>query len=85
MAEPENVIIPLLREMRVEFGTMQKRMDAGFDAVEKRLNKMDESLVTFRPALSADSLLSKIVTGEFEERLGVIERRLSDLETQKSD
>ena len=76
MASSVDMIIPLLREKRSE-------RTSRFDKVAARLDKMDESLVTFRHALSADSLLSKIVTGEFEERLGVLERRLSDLETHK--
>ena len=76
MASSSDMIIPLLREMRQE-------MKSGFDQVDARLDKMDESLVTFRHALSADSLLSKIVIGEYEERLSAIEKRLSDLETHK--
>jgi len=76
MADPADLILPLLREMRTESSTH-------FATIENRLNKMDETLVTFRHALSADSLLSKIVTGEFEERLGVLERRLRELESHK--
>ena len=76
MSDPADMIVPLLREMRTESATH-------FATIENRLNKMDETLVTFRHALSADSLLSKIVTGEFEERLGVLERRLRELETHK--
>ena len=68
MAEPADLILPLLREMRAESATH-------FAAVENRLN------VAFRHALSADSLLSKIVTGEFEERLGLLERRVREPET----
>ncbi len=76
MAEPADLILPLLREMRAESATH-------FATIENRLNRMDETLVTFRHALSADSLLSKIVTGEFEERLGVLERRVRELEAHK--
>jgi hypothetical protein len=76
MAEPADLILPLLREMRAESATH-------LAAIENRLNKMDENPVIFRHALSADSLLSKIVTGEFEERLGVLERRVHELETHK--
>jgi hypothetical protein len=83
MAEPENVIIPLLREMRAETASNFGVVNDHLNKVDARLNKMDESLVTFRHALSADSLPGKIVVGEFEERLGVIERRLSDLEKNK--
>lgn len=76
MAGSSDMIIPLLREMRQE-------MKSRFDKVDTRLDKMDESLVTFRHALSADSLLSKIVIGEYKERLSASEKRLSDLETHK--
>jgi hypothetical protein len=42
-----------------------------------------ETLKTKRDALGAEGLLDKIVTDEFEQRLSVVERRLSDLETTK--
>jgi hypothetical protein len=83
MAEPENMIIPLLQEMRADLGALQQRMDARFDKVEKRLDKMDESLVTFRHALSADSYFGNVVTGELMERMDMFERRLSELEKTK--
>jgi hypothetical protein len=76
MASSSDMIIPLLREMRQDITTRLDKVDA-------RLDKMDESLVTFRHALSADSLFSKVVIGEYEERLSAIEKRLSDLETHK--
>ena len=83
MADPQDMVIPLLGEMRGEISELPSHMDFRFGEVGNRLKKMDEPLVTFRHAPGADSLLSKIVTGEFEERLGVLERRLSELETQK--
>lgn len=74
MAEPADIIVPLLREMRAE-------TSENFAKVNKRLDKMDEALVTFRHALSGDTLLGRVLTGEIEERLETIERRLRDLET----
>jgi hypothetical protein len=50
MAEPADLILPLLCEIRAESATH-------FATVENRLNRMDETLVTFRHALSADSEL----------------------------
>jgi hypothetical protein len=70
------MIVPLLREMRSE-------MTAGFDRVERRLQKLEEAQVSFRQALGADSLLSKLVTGEFEERIEALEKKVRDLETMK--
>jgi hypothetical protein len=83
MAEPENMIIPLLKEMQAENSANFQAINKNLNSLSSCLDKMDDTLVTFRHALSADSLLSKIVTGEFEERLGALERRLSDLETHK--
>jgi len=83
MADPEDMIIPLLREMRAENSANFQEINKSLNSLRSRHDKMDDTLVTFRHALSADSLLSKIVTGEFEERLGALERRLSDLETHK--
>ena len=70
MTEPSDMILPLLREMRAENLAEHQR-------TQGRLDKMEAALVTFRHALSADSLLSKIVTGEFEEKLDLLERRMS--------
>lgn len=83
MADSVDMIIPLLREMRQDIASRFDNVETRLTQVDARLDKMDQSLVTFRHALSADSLLSRIVTGEFEERLSDVERRLSDLETHK--
>ena len=76
MAESVDMIVPLLREMRQE-------TSPGFSAVEQRLEKLEATLNSFRQALTADSLLSKLVTGEFEERITVLERKVRELESQK--
>jgi hypothetical protein len=75
MADPADMIIPLLREMRQDITWRLDKVETRLTQVDARLDKMDQSLVTFRQALSADSLLSEIVTGEFEERLSDLERR----------
>ena len=83
MVEPEDMIVPLLREMRAEASANFASIDARFVAIEKRLGKMDASLVTFRHALTGDTLLGRVFTGELDERLQIIEQRLSDLESHK--
>lgn len=60
--EPGDMILPMLREMRRE-------MQEGFATVTQRLEKLAERQKSFRNALSADSLMSKFVIGDFEERL----------------
>jgi hypothetical protein len=77
------MIVPLLREMRVEMNARFDRVDGHFDVVERRLKALEEAQVSYRQALTADSLLSKLVTGEFEERIEALEKKVKELEAQK--
>ena len=83
MAEPADMIVPLLREMRAENATLHQQTRNLIEALERRVGKIEETQVSYRQALSADSLLSKLVTGEFEERSEALEKKVKDLETMK--
>jgi hypothetical protein len=83
MAEPEDMVLPLLREMRVENLSEHKRTRDQLALIEKRLTKLEEAHVSFRQALTADSLLGRLVTGEFEERIVTLERKMRGLEPQE--
>jgi hypothetical protein len=87
MAEPIDMIVPMLREMRSEmisgFRDVRGEMAAGLGAVNARLDKLEATLEGFRYALPADSLLSKLVTGEFEQRIEFHERKVRELESLK--
>ena len=76
MTDPVDMIIPLLREMRTENA-------ARHEVLEKRLGAIESAIGTFRQALTADTLLSKLVTGEFEERIEALERAVRELGRQK--
>ena len=56
MPEPVDMIVPLLREMRAEIGTRFDRVDSRFDTVERRLKALQELQITYRQALTVDSL-----------------------------
>ena len=83
MAEPADLIVPLLREMRAENASLHQQTRDLIKALDRRLGAVEESQVSYRQALSADSLLSKLVTGEFEERIEALEKKVRELETQK--
>ena len=83
MAEPADMIVPLLREMRAENATLHQQTRNLIEALERREGKIEETQVSYRQALSADSLLSKLVTGEFEERIDALEKKVKELETLK--
>jgi hypothetical protein len=76
MAEPNDMIMPMLREMRSD---AEKR----HSEVIQRLDKLESAQVSFRHALTADSLLGRMVTGEFEERIEALEAKLKKLEMHK--
>jgi hypothetical protein len=90
MAEPVDMIIPMLREMRTgnrearaENMRLHEETRGLVRALERRLGAIEESQISYPQALTADSLLSKLVTGEFEERIEALERKVCELETPK--
>lgn len=79
MTEPKDMIIPMLREIRAEVSSGKTEMRDGFAAVDKRLEKIEATQKSFRNALTADTMMSKFVTGDFEERIGAPEKKVDDL------
>jgi hypothetical protein len=73
MAEQADMILPLLREMRIENATRHEQ-------VISRLERLEQSQSSFKQALTADTLLSRLLTGEFEERIEALERKVRELE-----
>ena len=79
-------IIPMLKEMRAaietRFDEVDSRfgqVDARFDAVERRLDTIDGRQKSFNNAMTADTLMSKLVTGDFEERIDALEKKVDEL------
>ncbi|PYE36837.1 hypothetical protein C8J35_10195 [Rhizobium sp. PP-F2F-G38] len=77
--EPEGMIIPLLREMRGEIQKQFAEMRVEFLEVRQRLDKLESGQKTIRQALTADTMMSKFVTGDFEERIFELERKVEKL------
>jgi hypothetical protein len=80
MAEPDDMILPLLPEMRAENASLHERTRVMLAEIDKRLGSVETAQVSYRQALSADTLMSKLVTGEFEERIVALERKVRELE-----
>ena len=84
MAEPADMIGPMLREMQAESTVRHAEILARFDIVDRRLDALEKAQASFRQAaLTADSLLSRLVTGEFEQRIELLERKVKELEALK--
>lgn len=80
MSEPADMILPLLRDIRADIATSDKKADRRHELLLARLDKLEDQQRSYKQALSADSLLSKLVTGEFEERNEALERRMKEVE-----
>jgi polyhydroxyalkanoate synthesis regulator phasin len=83
MADAIHMNLPLFREMRAESAASDEQTRALIKALEKRIGAVEETLKSVRHGQTADTLLSKLVTGEFEERVEILERRVRELESQK--
>jgi hypothetical protein len=83
MADSADMIVPLLGEMRAENAALHEETRELMKALDKRLGAVERAQDSYRQALTADTLLSKLVTGEFEERIGVLERKMQELERLK--
>jgi hypothetical protein len=83
MTDPADMIVPLLREMRAENLAQHEQTRALVMAPDKRLGGVEETQRSFRQALTADTLLSKLVAGEFEERIEALENKVKELEGHK--
>lgn len=83
MAEPTDLIVPMLRELRGDMLSNFQKLDARMDVLEAKMNKLSGQQRSYREALSADTLLSRLVTGEFEERIEALERKIKKIETER--
>lgn len=77
--EPEDMILPMLREMRGEMREQFSKVDGQLEEIKGRLDKLESGQKTVRQALTADTMMSKFVTGDFEERIFELERKVEAL------
>ena len=83
MTDPADMIVPLRREMRAENLEQHEQTRALVMMLDKRLGGVEDAQKSFRQALTADTLLSKLLTGEFEERIEALENKVRELEGQR--
>jgi polyhydroxyalkanoate synthesis regulator phasin len=73
------MIMPMLRELRGEM----REMRGDIQGVKQQLDKLESGQKTIRQALTADTMMSKFVTGDFEERIFELERKVEALTKAK--
>ncbi len=79
MPEPKDLVMPMLREMRNEIREGFDDSKAEFKVVNQRLEKIEGSQKSFLNAVTADTMMSKFITGDFEERIEALERKVDQL------
>ncbi len=80
MADPQDMILPLLREMRAEMTSGFLEVRRKFDAVDARFDRLEKRFDNLREAVNGESVLGRYAAAEVEERLEAIEKRLAALE-----
>jgi hypothetical protein len=77
--EPDDMVMPMLREMRADINRRFDKVDDRFEEVNNRLDKLEAGQKSIRHALTADTMMSKYMIGDFEERISDLERKVEDL------
>jgi polyhydroxyalkanoate synthesis regulator phasin len=76
MAEPKNLTLRLLRELRDRQDSMHSEMRDGFENISDRLKNLQQAMI-------GESILGRYTVAEVEERLGNLEQRVSALEEKR--
>ena len=82
MADPQDRILPLLREIRAEMRTGFDDARQRFEALDARFDKLERRFDNLREAVNGGSVLGRYAAAEVEDRLEAIERRLATLESR---
>ena len=83
MAEPTDLIVPMLREIRSKIEETQSGNAKAFGAVNQRLDRIEGRQKSFGQALAGDSVMSKMLVGDYEERIEALEAKVKKLEAGK--
>ena len=76
MAEPKDMVMPVLREIQAELAAFRK------EAMD-RFSKLEAGQRNIRSALAGETVLSRMLVGEYEERIEVLEKKVRTLEESK--
>lgn len=79
MPEPEDMIVPMLRAIQDDIKGLRGDMRAEFSKLEVRVEGMEGSIKSLRNAMTADTMMSKFMLGDYEERLSKLEAQVDDI------
>ena len=76
MSEPKDLVLRVLREIQSDLAAFRK--EAG-----ERLDKLETGQRNLRSAMAGETVLSRILVGEYEERIEALEDKVRALEDRK--
>jgi polyhydroxyalkanoate synthesis regulator phasin len=76
MAEPKDLVLPLLREIQADLTAFRKETG-------EQLTKLEAGQRNIRSALAGETVLSRMLVGEYEEQIEALEQTVKKLERQK--
>ena len=80
MTDPQDMILPLLGEIRTEMQTDFSEVNRRFEAVDARFDRLERRFDNLREAVNGESIQGRYAAAEDEGRLEAIEKRLAALE-----
>ena len=83
MAEPADIIVPMLCEMRNEFAVLHAKVQAHFDEMDRRFDAIEREQQSIQAALVARRAWLEQAAARIRGRLGSLERKVQALEAQK--
>lgn len=83
MAEPKDMVIPMLKELRDEMRQGFAAVDKRFAQVDQRLERIEKRQEAQKDAFTGESILARYATKEVEERLTALEREMAELRAQR--
>ena len=76
MSEPKDIVLRVLREIQADLSDFRKSTD-------ERLGKLETGQRNIRSALAGETVLSRMLVGEYEERIDALEQKVRALEGQR--
>ncbi len=83
MAEPKDMVIPMLKELRDEMRLGFAAVDRRFDELDQRVNtrfdRIEKRQDAQKDAFAGESILGRYAIKEVDERLAALERDVAEL------
>jgi hypothetical protein len=84
MPEPDNLVLSILREVRVEIGEFRRSVDQRFDAVDQRFDHVEQRLDSLETKTDGLAILLASTFGHLSHEMHVLTARVDEFATSKA-